>query len=293
MFNKSSALLRPVLLILCFQAMIVSCHAILIAYEGFDYDVGSLAGGQGGSGTEGWMTQSWFVTNAASGNQGVESPGLEFPGVAGQGNSFHMSDSRTPSGIIPPSLRLTRNLGATYGNSSPGTIWISFLASSTTTWDGLYLGPGQPNASNLGVVNSSYVNTEGVGWGGTAGGQAISTPSTLSFILSRIDFYETGGYAQKVWVNPNLETIDPLANVQSYGGVVVSTNSYNFDQLTISTGLFTGSLLIDEIRIGTTLQDVTAVPEPSPLFCLMGFSSICLLSRMFHRRLRINNAHAL
>ena len=88
-----------------------------------------------------------------------------------------------------------------------------------------------------------------------------------------------GGDSVTVWLDPTLGAGDPS------GGVTVSGQNIAFDRLATSDYASTGSTgnsgAWDNIRFGTTFNDVTiaAVPEPTTLAPLCGIVGLALWFR--------------
>src|SRR3977135_723816 len=85
-------------------------YAISLAYDGFNYDAGNLAGQNGGSGwTAGWANNG--------GTAQVQSPGLTYPSLNTVGNKAFISASDQNSRILSAGGR----------GSSGATVWGGFV----------------------------------------------------------------------------------------------------------------------------------------------------------------------
>lgn len=263
-------------------------QAYLLAYEGFDYVSGSdISGANGGFG---WTTP-WGVNSAGA---TVIGNALGDTSLAGS-LAYYSGDK---------ALFTTGNKGfysAATGTSSPfrdffagntgaegTTVWVSFLArrtGPTVVNTGTPFNP-YPRAANVSLFSSGSERLAiGTGSGMVsnnvsllpAGNVGNARPSTsdyalLTFAVVRIDYGADNNDTAYLFVNPALGVEPDL------GSAAAVTNNFDFAFSRIrpfAGGVDTGNnrpyaeLEVDELRIGTSWQDVspfiTLVPEPSTL----------------------------
>lgn len=272
-----------------------SADAGLVVEESFDYTAGEdVAGQNGGIGFAGaWSGSASFDVGG----------GLSFGslGVAG-GSSARVN--RAGNGAISRTISASAQTELTADNS---TIWFSVLVDPTDNTlpgtaagfplnthgtlvfgdtalsGGSGTGPAPigtgGNAFGLGFdgIDNNIANTE-IQAVAYAGG-AVSTNGTLtvgdnvSFIVGRIDFAANGTDDTLTLYN----VTDPALALPATS---FATLSADFDQSTfnvVSIGDAQTSIF-DEIRIGTTLESVGVVPEPSSL-ALLGLGGLLIARR--------------
>lgn len=315
--------------------------AVLLAYEGFDYSIGSPLLGLNG----GWQfTGAW--SGSANANSQVIGGSLVYQDSLGNyalssGNSVWSTGDGISDGL-PGSV--TGNTSQSpyrqldYRGTSAGTTWISFMALRTgltttnsysnangpvsygraagvqlfynatvgNTGQGseiISFGRGTANADPAGISNDT--------WGYLLRGNAAltkastdawNTPanafSTADFILVKIT--HNNGVANpmddsmQMWVNPILsdEGLLGAASVSftpgDFGGTAPNEErDLAFNAIRLFAGNWNsavgnyGSMMVDEIKVGTTYGDVTllAVPEPSAL-AMVGLGSLMLIQRL-------------
>ncbi|WOO43277.1 hypothetical protein [Rubellicoccus peritrichatus] len=242
-------------------------HAILIAYEGFStpaaYTAGTDLATQTGDGI-GW-TSNWSNT-LANGSSGVvtsESSSLTYstlPTTAGSAVGPTSGNTRVDT--------YTRSFSLGFSPTDGDEVWMSALVDLTTDGDRGW----QVALSNTNTFGS------GVGFGASNGnaqtvaariqgqsGSVVANNVGVNFYVARTSF-TSGNPVVDVWVNPALT--EDLASVAVGGGDSTFTRSYGAVG-SISNVVFyshqDNRIVYDEIRIGTTQQDVgiTAIPEPS------------------------------
>ncbi len=324
-----------------FVALAPSCQAYLLAYEGFDYSVGSsLVGLNGGY----QFTTPWAGTGTAANSQ-IVNGNLVYRDSLGNfalssGNSvWTTGDGITdglPGAVSGSSSQQPFRRLANQGTSA-GTTWISFMALRTgTTTTNAYANVNGPvnygRAAGVQLFYNATVGNTGQGselisFGrGTANGDpaglandtwgyllrgngalskastdawntAANASSTADFILVRIN--HNNGISNpmddtmQMWVNPILsdEGLLGAANLSfnpgDFGGTAPNEErDLGFNAIRLFAGNWNttvgnyGSLLVDELKIGTTYGDVTllAVPEPS-ILALVGLGGLLMLQR--------------
>ncbi len=208
----------------------------LIAYEGFNYSAGTLAGRNGGTG---W-TQAW-------------DSGQNETSVSGLGYIADSAALTTLGGKVilkdGGSYANYRNLPATYSN---GTYWLSFIATSTNpgvAWGGLSLFNGSSEQLFIGQRYAS------VNWGlekagtgvNSAGNTGLKTLLVVKLVL------KAGGDDVYLWTNPQLDSVPADSSATQWlGAVDISVNRIRLQQ-----GLGSGKTMdVDEIRFGNTFAEV-------------------------------------
>jgi hypothetical protein len=241
----------------------LSAKAELIAYDGFassSYTPGDPVYSQGGAGpnsgtgwTDGWQGSSGNNTTAPRFvAAGLSYPGLESSGFAAASLPYQQYGQSTAE----------RN----FTNTATTDLWFSFLIELNS---GAELANGNSAQSYGGIaLDSSSFSTflyVGVGGGATKYGlqtpaagivsSAIApTPGQTELLLVHVDSSDTAS----LWVDPALggaplgapdvTVASPLAP-SAFGGLYWSD---------------TWGWTYDELRIGTTLADVTPPPAPVP-----------------------------
>jgi hypothetical protein len=274
-----------------------NASATLIAYEPFNYTVGTEIGGlSGGMG----FTGAWGGYNATAlpaGSSMVQSGSLSVAGVPTSGNSVLFSGV----GGTAQFARTFANAAGTDGTS----LYFSFIGQRLgDAQDPIVNGSNQfPRGVNVGLFdveatadggaervaigNSSNatVNEWSIipkGSGGNRVGAGLSY-DTAAWAVVRIDFHGDSTVADDVYLwlnpNPNSEPSTASAVASSIGGFDYS----NVDTLRPFIGGLSGAspagqLLVDEIRLGTTYADMSVVPEPGTIG-LAALGGIALLFR--------------
>jgi hypothetical protein len=261
-----------------------SLHATLIAYEGFDYSPGLAndalisTAPNGGSG---------FTTGFASANANYLSVGLTHPGL------ITMSIGGTME--FDPSDTLTeRAWGSMTGAPADGTYWYSFAFRPDSGGRGTFNIMSSPSLSSNGQNGVGLrLDNEANSGSGTIlqlkalapNGGTSSTAITVSggygttyFIVGRVTLDSAMGSSNRIWVNPtnNVMPLDTDANSVGTGISVADTATL---RPSLAARMFGGggTLMEDEVRIGTTARDVMIVPEPSA--CLLGLIGLSGLIR--------------
>jgi len=232
------AVSRNVLVTIFSLAVCVTSHAqfTTIAYDGFNYSAGSLAGQNGGTG---WTTP-WALTYFSGGNLGVSTTGLSYAGLATTGGSIVWSsggngiseDSRSlsllDSGVVY--IQFLSQFGSSSGGGTPN---IRLFDSGTLT------GGFGGNGGTHGTVMSILDTTLNPASDGSSSSSA--SLSALNFVVARIDHQNN---VTAMWVNPNLSTFDyqnPGTPDATYAGLapafdslaIYSRNPANLDEIKI------------------------------------------------------------
>jgi hypothetical protein len=213
-------------------------------YEGFNYTDGSLTGQGGGIGWSG----PWTLEAGYNGDHSVFSPVTPWRGglaeLVSSGGAVQMGANGSAD------FEDIRNLQATLGGSSAGTLYISFVCQVTNAgWGGVEL--VQDGTSSLFLGSCWYFSAWG--WGNRAAPDA-TTPvpaSTLALLVYRFDFTPTNT-AVRLYVNPSSLSAEP-ATADATGNEPLIA----FDQLRIVTHNANPNGIFDEFRIGGTWAAVT------------------------------------
>lgn len=263
-------------------------HAFLLAYEGFDYTPGSDLTGQNGG--FGWTTP-WGVNSS-----GVTVAG-NTPGDVAVANSLTYIDSANRMLFTSGGAGFYSGVGGTsspfrdftgMGGEAGTTLWVSFLAQRagpTTNNTGTPFNP-YPRAANVSLFeNNSERLAIGTGSGavsnmvsllpaGSTGNirQSNDDFALVSLAVVRIDYGADNNDTAYLWVNPTLGlNNEPLISIAD---AVTNNFNFNFNRIRpfagntdVNNSRPYAELYVDELRIGTTWQDVTpfitVIPEPS------------------------------
>ncbi|WP_432799328.1 hypothetical protein [Poriferisphaera sp. WC338] len=290
-----------------------TANADLLAYEGFDYErvqyrtdtaksteaeqMGGIAGLNGGIGFAGaWRTDSTWDNGIATAGTDYPTPGLPTDArtspasyTDSQSKTLEQQGNALRTGFANYT-RSHRTLNEELG--AAGTeVWISFIAqafgdrgsrysfvSFGKGGDGEAGSPGGNLRMGMDSSASTKWNVQQEGHGSAEG--TIDSGSIVMY-LARIQFndfdpFNPSGGKDKidVWFNPDLENA-PVGN----GDLSFDLeDDLKIDSITVWSRYSTD---FDEIRIGTTFDDVTpvAVPEASAASLLIGFGTILGLRR--------------
>jgi hypothetical protein len=255
----------------------VGAQAQLIAYEGFTQGTGNpaLAGYSGTSeiGLSGtWSSlggQSMTIRDGSGGQWGTPQP--NWP--VAEHTAWWLTQA-------------TRSMSSTLNFTTDGTYYLSYLVQSDQSNNGsqvgfvntagtqeLMAGLGYSGASDKGVtayygslggsVQQNGNGTDVAGWSGMNQYQVVAEFTRASGDLSVTLNYYLGAYG---------------GTLESTRTVDLGLVSDSFNTLTFKAD---GWVNMDEIRIGTTLADVTPVPEPS--VAALGGLGILLLMEIQRR----------
>lgn len=247
----------------------LAARADTIAYEGFDYDTGSLAGQSGGDGFSG----AWGAI--ANGTINVVTPGLGAGDLPTSGNAVFIEPASGTTTIL-------RSLSSTLGADGT-TTYVSFLAHQTTgnRFFGVSLYSG--GAERLLIGSSSNPNWGITVPGGLGGHTAFSSTPKIAedpvLLVLRIDSV-AGNDTLRLYVLPEPVEDEPVAA----SATMTAYNLGTFDRIRIGAGFAdagnpTSKGYIDELRIATTWEDALAVPEPASLGLLLAGGTLIGLRR--------------
>jgi hypothetical protein len=229
-----------------------------VAYDGFNYGTGTLAGQNGGTG---W-TSAWINDYTSGASFNVSATGLTYPGLTTTGGSIVWAsggngiseDSRSlplmDSGIVY--VQFLGQFGSTSGGGTPN---IRLLDSGSLT--GGFGGNGGTDGGDMSILNSSLQPA--------ANGSSSSSASlsALNLVVACIDYDDD---TTTMWVNPNLSTFnyeDPTSPDATYMGLAPVFNTLAIDSRSPGN--------VDEI---TVLAEPT--PEPATASLLMAGAGILL-----------------
>ena len=257
---------RSLVLIAC--SALVSCllaapaGASLIAYEGFDYAAGaSLNGLNGGSG---W-SNAWSAGNPLA---FIATPGLDFTGLGTTGGAATATAKPNP----PSGSDITfesRTLSSTVGADGT-TLYLSVLLRPESGF-GFY---GGINLGALFLGKSGTTSTYGLENSvGTASSSVVANAGETTLLLLRAQFL-AGNDVLDLFVNPVAGAPLPLVADATLPLFDLGLT----DAIVVNNA---GAWTADEIRLGTTVEDVlpAAVPEPASMSLLMSGLAAAALAR--------------
>lgn len=241
---------------------------------GSNYNTGSTTiTGQGPAVTG--MTGNWLAGSA--GNFPVVTTGLDYTGsnyITESGGSLSKNSS----------ARVGRLLTTAYDNSSTGTVYLSFLMQTSNTNAGDYraleLHSGgfadSPNRKfQIGFHSGDFGSTTNYGVRVNGVASLLGTNDTLvNLFVARFVFSTTSNAdSVTVWRNPDLTGSGDLT-----GGTTLTGFDMAFDR--ISMAAFNGPTTSwDEVRIGTSVDDIRLVVVPEPSAALLGGLGVLALLR--------------
>jgi hypothetical protein len=242
------------------------------------YTIGNI-GGQG-------PTVPGFTGNWSSGSVSVTATGLSRAGatVSGTTQGGAITSTGTNARVFrnfTPTTETTT--GATTGASFVGTRYLSFLAQFTgtaTNYRAVELFNGGTNEGDHRKLQVGYSSTD-FGTASANFGMRVNNSST-SRALSNVAFNEDVNlFVLKfdMSADNNADTvslfINPTSDSAAAAAIVSGVNFGGFDRFAV--GRFSSNAIaVDEIRLGETFADVTAVPEPTAIamLCLVGLGAL-------------------
>lgn len=259
-------------------------RSAILVEDDFDYAVGSIQtawnGGTGFSGT-------WKV---ASNTNGAIVSGLTFGSMAVSGNALSVSHTSTISSLSSGNVFRTMDVGTI----SSGDIWMSYLykfdtSSSPLDEVALEVRPSAGNIrSGISENNSSFYTRYGSSSTASAANSVFKDGTTLLLIFQYPDLASTSSRTAQGWAltvsgyealvaaglsEANLSTYAVATVSQTNSSAVTFNGAGNFEIVPLARANGTyASFFIDELKIGTSLADVVAVPEPSTMaLAALGF----------------------
>jgi len=243
-----------------------SAPAALVAYEGFNYPLGSITGGNGGTGFSSPWTGAGDVIGPNSLFYSNGGNGGEFSQLATSGARFRTAGNNVGA---------FRTLSAPIDTDS-GTVWLGFLANQGTNVPPAYSGvsffSGGTSTEEVFFGVPSNQAKYGFDVTGAPGGVMVKdtafqdNPFSSSFVVYRLNFTPNGETLDFFYRPPEGVTpTTPDATFAIPEGTFADTLTALRIQSGNGNGNFNGTEF-DEIRIGTTYVDVApAVPEPAAL----------------------------
>jgi PEP-CTERM motif len=231
-----------------------------IAYDGFNYTSGSILGGDGG----------WVGVGSGTGRPTVVSGDLSYPGLpASVGGSVQLNN-----GTSANAARLST------GTITSGTVYYSFIlqgsSSSSTNTSGAYFagfddhptGTGTTFTTAAGLfVRQDAGDTSKLDFGISTNGSVNKNWSGAynpSDTLLMVGSFTFGGTSTlDIFDNPTAIPASDPSMLVTTGNDTVTAQILSF-YLRGNTGE-PATMNVDELRIGTSWADVTAVPEPASL----------------------------
>lgn len=233
--------------------LVQSANATLLFSEAFDYTSGTgLPGSVNPGNSTAWSTGNSALLAIGSGN-------LTYAGLADLGGNMLVVSNGSASSSVN-----------TFVNQTSGTVFYSFLFNPTAADSAnnyiTAMNPttGAPNggsdAIDMYYYTDGHLRLRASPGSATAGTSATLTLNTTYLIVLGLDF---NAATASMWINPTPGAAMPTADatISSIGATAVADVGFK------SQSAAGGPYLIDNLRIGTTWEDVTpaAVPEPSTL----------------------------
>lgn len=207
-----------------------------IAYEGFDYDAGSLADKNGGTG---WSS-AWIFSYTSGGSFGVSETGMTYSGLSvtggsaiwGSGGNGISEDTRSLP-LLNSGVVYFQFLGQFGSSSGGGTPNIRLFNSGTLT--GGFGGNGGTYGNFMSILDASLQPAS------DGSSSSSANLSSLNLVIGRID-YEN--HNTEMWLNPDLSTFSyhsPTAPDATFAGLapafdaiaIYSRNPGQVDEITI------------------------------------------------------------
>ncbi len=274
-------------------------HAAPLAFDGFAYATGSsIIAPDNGNGGTGWFSK-WSGGGLATVESSATAITYSSDGVTyGGGNSMSISGGGTQNAAARAFSGTTIKNGL--------DVFFSYTVRITGGTAGAAISSGSFISISLLDAGFSSASDNGIILNGSSLGARVantttSTTDTLRYgetylVVGRFSDWDntTNTYQQtSVWLNPASSGFTDTAF-----GTVVTTAGYASTSVATSTGtgsdgyrgvtvrtnaLGTNVYLIDDLRIGTTWDDVvlSSIPEPSATAAVLGITA---LAAVFRRR---------
>ncbi|MDP0496235.1 MAG: hypothetical protein Q7Q73_08500 [Verrucomicrobiota bacterium JB024] len=300
--------------LLTLGALASSLSATILLEDSFDYAVGSnLAGNSGGTG----FSSSWSL---GGGVQATVSNGLAFSGLYTSGGSALITSSSGAATLLNRTSGTNVTTSTVYGSflfqtedqpidsasGQTGSTWTTRFrnGSSSGTLEYAVLPFYGGNSSYYNGLSASGYNDYYYSNTSAAVRPGIYDGSTYLFV-TKITGLSTGSGTLEVWIldesglaaaraagmtDTALTTnvvSDGYLNVSYTGTISLSSGDVlQLASYTSSNSAYSSSYIMDEIRYGESLTDVTPLPEPAVTGLLLGISVSALLLRRVQRRRR-------
>jgi len=287
--------MKKLITLIAILAIAGMAQAALIAYEDFGREDGVDVGDE------------IKASNLSSGNPlnpgySVGTPG-EFTGSDLVDPNGNLQTTANSSGYTHTHAALdNKYISWKHGGSvSNGGLFMSFLLNVPTTngmqtsWsnDSDIMGLRSTTGSNviglrangsggyeIAVAERQSDLANGPGDAQTSDAITLTAGLTYLVVVGADDVTDSGVGSFEMWVNPTvLGGAAPTADTagQWRTGTAANNNSLKLGDIDTNTG--TATVLLDDIRIGTTFGDVTPVPEPATVGMLGLGALVALLAR--------------
>lgn len=227
--------------------------AAIIAVDNFDY--GTTGGNLNsvGSAGDGW----------AGGWGGSADPNYDLNNLTYSGTGYDNHDNIVDTGSVDRGAGsagsvATRDLAST----QTGTVWVSALANVGDR--ALFWFDGGSGTDTFIGINGDEAELRFGGTNGTVGSADFTTGET-HLLLAKIDFDASGTDDVSFWVSPDLSSGEA-----GLGTAFTESENIGTGLTGIGVSVQSDSDYLDAIRIGTTFDSVTAVPEPSTYTAVLG-----------------------
>ena len=269
----------------------------LVAYDPF------LSGGDRGAGEYSAGVDMRTMGAAAFGWVGTGTPSIDGFGVAHSGNTSNFQGNSTGEDAAVVGYEQGGRMqwiGAPSAFDRNITRQLNAIPSSSEWWMSIQLnrlgaGWAGQNASTYVVGGFTDANGSGLQFGyddtaadgdpdiilRTGGANTVlaadSASSANIYMLAQLLVNPTGNDTLNIWVDPVTLDPAPLADF-SLTTLNITDSLTPFTQSKYESPGVTGNVFFDEIRLGTTFEAVTEIPEPTTL-ALMGLAGTALLAR--------------
>lgn len=239
--------------VMCCTTLCTStAQADLIAYEGFDYEVGSVI--RGGDGGSGWG-DVWGAERRTE-RPLIASGSISYPGLQSSGNHLSVGTSGTGYASV------FRSLASPITSDQYDSVWISFLVAreaGSNSYAAFELAMGNDWLLGIGDLGGDGLSPSS--WAAESSDDFqlsdVAVSSSVRMMVAQIDFVNQRA---NLWIDPLLAGGQVPAASASQLSLDIDFDSFDRIQIYSDGG---GMYRFDEIRIGTTFASVAAVPEPS------------------------------
>lgn len=270
-----------------------SVGAALLAEEQFDYGIGSASSTWNGG--TGFSSSAWSpgTTGATLDN------GLSLGNMQVTGGSAHIQFTAGGSFSAGTMGRQFNNAGA-----SSGDLWMAYLLqfdtarSSIPLDEALEVRPGAGSIRTKVDENSSGIGVRyGSAWS-TSVDPKVKDGTTLLFVSKFPDLGASSGSSARGWgmtaseydsmmanggvSEANLDTYAGIQITKAFSANVTMAGNVTMQLVPLGRNSSTPSFYVDELRLGTTVNDVVAIPEPATMGMVVLFGGgLILLRRKF------------
>jgi MYXO-CTERM domain-containing protein len=234
-----------------------------------EYNSATALVGQGPASATGF-SGNWSSVTAGTGSSNSIVTGLTYLSLITAGSAAQVSGGNT---------RINHLLANPFTASTTGTFYMSLLFQGSDT-DGQFRSVEFHNGGNAGADRNFFLgmgggsggfgdgSTQGIRLFGDTGATSLGASNTdVNMFVLKLELSSTNlSDTLTVYRNPT----DLLVEGNNTVGATFTGRNIAFDRLSLA--LFsTGTVTLDEFRIGDTFADVTPVPEPSSAaFLLLG-----------------------